>query len=279
MAWHGFKTTYAPGAFDGTALLALFEQIRSTLITAGFSMKLDTPTLVEVIQAGATQQTDDTPHWAFELMGDASSAAIQVHSIFGVDFNDNDAVLRTFFVTYSDQAPAETLIWFAANGATGAWWLYAIDRPEGYPYNAGNRMKIFKVGATSRRYPSDQYQGLCARYGVLETDGEWNPAYALDEDGDLDDYASTDLWSPFGRCDDTCSQRHPGSPLPRMAVPAFPCKDEYITACLLGELNEFLILTDGYALEEEVVPGWMACVPESYDPWFALPVPLQFTVP
>ena len=59
-------------------------------------------------------------------------------------------------------------------------------------------MRFAYVGATSRRYPSDIHQGLCARYGIWDAWGDWEPAYAKDEDGVIDMYPWTGTWSPFG---------------------------------------------------------------------------------
>ncbi len=278
MAWIGFKKTYAPGAFDNAAVLALFDLLKSTLVTAGFSVKLDTPTLLEVIQAGATTQTDDTPHWAFEVMGDATSAAIQTHIVHGVDFNDPDAIYRQYFVCGGEIDAPETIVWFAANGVTGGWWLYSIDRPEGYPDNNGNRFKFCRAGATSRRYLADTHQGLCARYGMWDPYGDWEPAYARNVWGDIDTTPWTGTWSPLGEGWSNNGLRHPASPLPKLALPQFPNRDGGITACVLGELNEILALTDGYALEEVVAPGWIALITDQWSQPFAVPAPDSFTL-
>lgn len=73
-------------------------------------------------------------------------------------------------------------------------------------------------------------------------------------------------------------KRHAGSPMPKMAVPQFPNRDGGISACVLGEFNEILILTDGYAAEEIVVPGWVAMVGDERDQPYAVPAPASFTV-
>lgn len=279
MAWVGFKQTYAPGTFNAPAVLALFDRIKGTLVDAGFSVKSNSPTFMEVMQAGATVQTDDTPHWAFESMGDASSAAMQAHIVHGADFNDADAIHRSYFICGGESGAPETTVWFAANGMTGAWWIYGVDRPQGYPYNDGNRMKFCLAGATSRRYLADTHQGLCARYGMWDPYGDWEPAYARNVWGDIDSSPWTGTWSPLGEGWSNNGLRHPASPLPKLAVPQFPNRDRGITACILGELNEILALTDGYALEEVVTPGWIALVGDNWTQPWALPAPDSFATP
>lgn len=67
--------------------------------------------------------------------------------------------------------------------------------------------------------------------------------------------------------------------MPKMAVPQFPNRDGDIGACILGEFNEILVLTDGYAQEETVVPGWVAMTGDEWDQPYAVPTPAQFVDP
>ena len=140
-------------------------------------------------------------------------------------------------------------------------------------------MRFAVAGATSRRYPSDTHQGLCARYGIWDAWGDWEPAYAKDEDGVIDTYPWTGTWSPFGEGWTFNGKRHAGSLVPKMAVPQFPNRDGGISACILGEFNEILVLTDGYAQEEVVVPGWIAMIGDEWDQPYAVPAPPQFDDP
>jgi len=170
----------------------------------------------------------------------------------------------------------EITVWFAADGAAGWWWLHGV-RADGNSAT-GVSMRFAAAGATSRRYPSDTHQGLCARYGIWDAWGNWEPAYAKDEDGVIDMYPWTGTWSPFGEGWGFNGKRHAGSPMPKMAVPQFPNRDGGISACILGEFNEILILTDGYAQEEVVVPGWIAMTGNEWDQSYAVPAPDSFTV-
>ena len=86
----------------------------------------------------------------------------------------------------------------------------------------------------------------------------------------------TNTWSPFGEGYNCNGNRHAGSPLVRLAVPQFPNRENGITACVLGEFNEILVLTDGYAQEEALLPGWIALTGSEWDQPYAAPAPAQF---
>jgi hypothetical protein len=62
-----------------------------------------------------------------------------------------------------------------------------------------------------------------------------------------------------------------------MAVPQFPNRDYDIAACILGEFNEILVLTDGYTQEESVIPGWVAMTGSEWNQPYAVPAPEAFT--
>jgi hypothetical protein len=165
-------------------------------------------------------------------------------------------------------------VWFACDGLQGWWWLVGLAA-NGASIS-GYDIRFAYAGTTSRRYASDNFKGLCARYGIWDAFGNWYPPYALNETGTPVAGPWIGTWSPFGLGWSNNGQRHPGSVLPRMAVPQFPCRDEGITACVLGEFNEILILTDAYALEEAPIPGWIAFRGNAWNQPFALPAPDSF---
>lgn len=283
MARMGFKRTYAAGTFDFAAVQDLFADIKTALIAAGFVVARQTATAIDVLRLGALvgDKTDDLPHWAF-LCQDASPVGrIYAKAVYGADHLDATGYSSDSRIIAANPNPAvptqEVRLWFAGDGREGWWWLVTLKSDTASP--AGFSLMDANAGVTSRRYPSDQFQGLCARYGIWDSAGSWYPAYTTATDGGRQSAIWIGTWSPFGEGWSFNGQRHAGSPLPRMAVPQFPNRDNSATACLLGEFNEILILTDGYALEEEVVPGWIAFPchsgAQALQP-FALPAPAEF---
>lgn len=275
----GFKRTYAEGAFDFAAVQTLFADMKAAFIAAGFTVVLDTPTELDVLRLGAQPGTmdDDVPHWAIVFNDSNPQAGIQAYAAYGADYMDGNGYSssNTLLDTgWLGQPTPEVRLWFACDGYAGWWWLVGLaanaESPSGYD------LRFCMAGTTSRRYPSDQFKGLCARYGLWDDWGDWNPAYAVDADGNQVGGPWTGTWSPFGEGWSNNGQRHAGSVLPKMAVPQFPNRDSGITACVLGEFNEVLILTDGYALEEVPVPGWIAFKGNQWDQPFALPAPDNF---
>ena len=221
---------------------------------AGFTVVLDTATQIDVLRMAAPPGTmdDDVPHWAFVYNDWNPYAGIDAYAVYGADYQNGDTALNTIVHTgWLNDPPPEVRLWFACDGLAGWWWLVGLvanpESPSGYD------LRFAFGGTTSRRYPSDQIKGLCARYGLWDAWGDWNPAYALDTDGNRNGGPWTGTWSPFGEGWSNNGQRHAASVFPKMAVPQFPNRDGGITACVLGEFNEILILTDGYAIEE--APG------------------------
>jgi len=281
MARVGFKKHYPAGTFDQAAVQALFGFIKSHVISAGFNVLIDTADAIDCIRMGAAAGTadDDIPHWAFTVQDQDPFGVIEVYAVYGDHYLDPNAYAQPYTLVNSgwlgDSAP-ELTVRFAADGVEGWWWLNGTLVKVNSP--SGLEMRFACAGVTSRRYPSDTHQGLCARYGVWDAWGDWQPAYAQDANGVINTRPWTGTWSPFGEGWSYNGQRHPGSPLPKMAVPQFPNRDGGISACLLGEFNEILILTDGYAPEEEVVPGWIALIGDENDQPYAVPAPASFTV-
>lgn len=279
MARVGFKKTFAAGTFDKAAVQALFLHLKTYVASAGFNVLLDTASGIDFIRMGSPAGTanDDVPHWAFsfnDLRGE-----IKAYPVYGNDYLDVNAYAPGRAIVNSALAgnpSPEITFWFAADGAAGWWWLHAnqVDANS----TTGVSMRFASAGVTSRRYPSDTHQGLCARYGIRDYYGDWYPAYARDGTGAINASPWSGGWSPFGEVWIFNGKRHAGSPLPKMAVPQFPNRGGGITACILGELNEILILTDGYAQEEVVVPGWVAMIGNDDLQHYAVPAPDSFTV-
>ena len=278
----GFKKTWAAGTFDKAAVQNLFAHLKTYVTNAGFNVLLDTVDGIDFIRMGspAGAADDDVPHWAFSFQDQDPYGAIFAYPVYGNDYLDTNAYAQSYTIVHSgsvsDPSP-EVTVWFAADGAAGWWWLHASQVDTN---SATGVSTIFSAGgATSRRYPSDTHQGLCARYGLRRGCGDWYPAYARNESGTVVNNPRTNTWSPFGEGWSLNSKRHAGSPIPKMAVPQFPNRDGGISACILGEFNEVLILTDGYALEEIPVPGWIALTGGEWDQPYAVPAPAQFDDP
>jgi len=281
MARVGFKTTLPSSNLDKAAVLSLFNKIKTLVIDAGFTILLDTANAVDFIRMGSPAGTanDDVPHWAFEYVDRGTESDLLFYPVYGNNYLDPAAYAHSLMVTSSgwySSIASELTIWFAADGAAGWWWLHStkvnVDSPTGVSMDFGY------AGVTSRRYPSDTYQGLCARYGIWNVQGSWESAYVTDPSGSVNAHAYAATWSPLGLGWSHHGVSHPGSPLPRMAVPQFPARSGGDTACILGEFNEILILTDGYTAEEIVVPGWIAMIGDNYQQPYAVPAPASFTL-
>ena len=268
MARIGFKRDYAAGTFNMASVQALFMDIKAALIAAEFSVQMDTASEMDVLRLAAPAGTmdDDVPHWAFVYNDWEAYVGITAYAVYGENyldaagFNASNTILNSSVIP--DPSP-EVHLWFACDGLAGWWWFVGlvanVESPSGYD------IRFAYAGTTSRRYPSDNYKGLCARYGIWDNWGDWSPPYAFNETGDQVAAPWTGTWSPFGEGWSHNGQRHPGSTLPRMAVPQFPSRDQGITACVLGEFNEILILTDGFALEEAPIPGWISFRGNTWD--------------
>jgi len=261
MARIGIKRSYAAGAFTTAAVQTLFNDIKTALIAAGFVVVRNTATDIDVLRMGATAGTvdDDTPHWALVFQDAGAIGRIKGYAVNGPDYLAAGASTSGEQLVASNEglsAGAQVTLWFACDGREGWWWLVALQSSSANP--SGYSRLHANAGVTSRRYPSDAMPGLCARYGFWEDSGGFWPAYATDKTGTRQSALWVGTWSPFGVGWSPNGIRHPGSPFPRMAVPLFPARDDGITACILGEINEVLALTDGYALEEAAIPGWIA---------------------
>lgn len=288
MARVGFKKTWAAGSFDKAAVQTLFAHLKTYVTNAGFNVLLNDANGIDFIRAGSPSGTanDDVPHWAFSFRDAGTEGAIDAHAVYGNDYLDASARKQTIAIvdsSYSDlpwqgaTQPADMTLWFAADGVAGWWWLHATLVDAGSA--TGVSMGPAYAGVTSRRYPSDTHQGLCTRYGIRYAGGDWYPAYAKNDAGAINAYPTTGLWSPFGSGWSFCGKRHAGSPIPKMAVPQFPDQQGGMTACILGEFNEILILTDGYAQAEVVTPGWIAMIGNETQQPYAVPAPDSFDLP
>lgn len=281
MARVGFKKTWPEGTFDNNAVRTLFIHMNTYVKNAGFNVLIDDPYNIDFIRMGAPAGTadDDIQHWALSFSDQDPYGVIRAHSVYGNDYIDANAYVNSYTIVHSSWAgnpTPEITVWFAADGVAGWWWMHVnkVDTNSA----TGVSMLFTAAGTTSRRYPSDMHKGVCARYGVRTALGDWNPAYAKDENGEINIQPWAGTWSPFGEGWSFNGKRHAGSPMPKMAVPQFPNRDGGISACILGELNEILILTDGYAQEEVVAPGWIAMIGDEWQQPYAVPAPDSFDV-
>jgi hypothetical protein len=281
MARVGFKKTFAAGTFDKAAVQTLFGHLKTYVTNAGFNILVDTADGIDFIRMGSPAGTadDDIPHWAFSFQDGDQDGQILAYSVYGNDYLDVDAYATGYPIVDSGwvSSPSpEITIWFAADGAAGWWWLHATEANTNS--STGVVRRFANAGTTSRRYPSDNHRGICARYGILDEKTYWTPAYQKDSQGLISTTQSAGTWSLFGDGGGFSGKRHAGSPLPKMAVPLFPNRYGDVSACVLGEFNEILVLTDGYAQEEVVIPGWVAMVGDEWQQPYAVPAPDSFTV-
>lgn len=276
MARLGFKISFANGTFDKAAVQTLFGHMKDAVINAGFNVLFDIPTAVDFIRMGSPAGTanDDVPHWAFEYVDQGSAGELRAYPVYGNHYLDEAARKHMYTVIWSSWVYDDLTVWFACDAAAGWWCIHGLQNSTNSA--SGFSIRFACAGFTSRRYPSDMNQGICARYGIWDPWGDWEQAYTIDETGVLNTQPWTGTWSPFGEGWTYNGKRHPGSPLPKMAVPQFPNRDGSSTACILGEFNEVLILTDGYTQEEMVLPGWVAMIGDDWDQPYAIPAPDSF---
>lgn len=274
MARVGFKKTYAANAIDNAAITALFDTIKTYIVNAGFTIIENSATVLDFLPAGhaAGVINDDVAHWAFEFTNDYGVAQINAHGVYGPSFADVSS--RKQWTDLADAGlvgPPATTLWFAADALEGWWWT-ASQQEDSYS-STGVSMRFNHIGASTRRYPSDNFQGLCARYGIWGYQNSWQPPYCLNELGEINQpYFTT--WSALGQGGQT--KRHPGSPMAKMAAPIFPGRKSGITLCIPGEFKEVMMITDGYAHGQTVIPGWMAITGGDYDVPYAVPSPDTF---
>jgi len=279
MARVGFKKVYAPGEFGLAAMPGIFALLKAGFIDAGFTVQIDTATAFDVIPTGVPvgAADDDTPHWALRYDDQGTFAALYARAVHGANTLDqlalsNDLWLIDSYAVFN--IPQEFTLWFAADGREGWWWLHGAIADPGSP--SGLAFRVGLTATKSRRYAADRYTGLCARYGLRDVWGSFYVPYGCDPGGTRNPQ-SMQTWSPLGS-GSPVGKRHPGSALPRMAVPVFPAPGSGITACVMGELDHVLALTNGYANLEDVVPGWLAFVGNDWDQPYAVPAPASFTV-
>ncbi|MEW5972244.1 MAG: hypothetical protein AB1713_00630 [Pseudomonadota bacterium] len=281
MARVGFKKTFAAGTFDKAAVQTLFGHLKTYVTNAGFNILVDTADGIDFIRMGSPAGTadDDIPHWAFKFEGGGQHGQILAYPVYGNDYLDANAYANGYHIVNSGWVASpspEITIWFAADGLAGWWWMHATEADTNS--STGVVRRFAGAGTTSRRYPSDNHRGICARYGIRDRTTYWYPAYQKDSQGLINTTQSAGTWSIFGDGWGFSGKRHAGSPLPKMAVPLFPNRYGDVSACVLGEFNEILILTDGYAQEEVVIPGWVAMVGGDMEQPYAVPAPDSFTV-
>lgn len=271
----GFKKVIAATAFDNAALQSLFSDMRSYIVSAGFEIIENVTNDIEFTQAGSVAGVidDDVPHWWISSVGNQLNAT----SIYGVDRGDQAAYQgqQDSPSLVENTALTEMTVHFAADGIGGWWWLHVAVADQGL-----FSMHFARAGTTSRRYPVDHTKGLVSRYGIRTLSGSWYPPYGVSDGGVTTAGPFFEYWSPLGPGAGWASVRHQGSPLPRLAVPEYPHPGGWNqnTACLLGEFNEILALTDGYTHAEAFAPGWVALVGVGTQRPYAALAPTTFTV-
>lgn len=274
----GFQKDYAPGEFGVAAVQGLFTLLKEGFAEAGFAVQIDTASDFDVLPVGVASGAfdDDTPHWALRFDGQGSFAALYARAVFGVNALDQQALVNEQWLVDSQAVPNNQAftLWFAADGREGWWWLHGAIADPASP--SGLSFRVGLAATKSRRYASDRYPGLCARYGLRDAWGTFHVPYGCDPGGNRSPQ-SMQTWSPLGN-GTPVGKRHAASPLPRMAVPVFPAPGSWITACVMGELDHVLALTSGYAQLEEVVPGWIGFVGGEWDQPYAVPAPASFAV-
>lgn len=279
MARVGFRKVYAPGEFGVAAVHDLYTLLRQGFVDAGFTLQVDTASAFDVLPTSVAHGTvdDDTPHWALRLDDQGGFAALYARAVHGVNTLDQQALVNDLWLIDSYaifNIPQEFTLWFTADAREGWWWLHGAIADPASP--SGLAFRVGLTATKSRRYASDRYTGLCARFGLRDVWGSFYVPYGCDPGGNRSPQ-SMQTWSPLG-AGTPVGRRHTGTPLPRMAVPVFPAPGGWITACVMGELDHVLTLTSGYANLEEAVPGWIGFVGSDWDQPYAVPAPASFTV-
>lgn len=293
---HGMHKMMAAGEFGGTYTVQnVWQWLKTTLNNAGFYVEVDGPwTYGEVflVTAGpgaGNPEEEDLPRWLFwlntQVAGQerieviASPGALRGGGLDMTHLANGMTQSSMTLLDGGDWSPAPALkLWFTADGRTGTWHWHLVAEDAGS--QTGWSREYGVAGLVSRRYPSDQTKGLCARYGVWREGGDWSPAWCRVNDGagnwSLATAFDTELefysWSPIGFPGDTW-RRDPDSTLPKLAVPVFPIQYWSAGASVLGELTDLMLCTDGYIQDEAAAEGWVVMAGAEYDQPFAIPVP------
>ena len=282
---------------DASTLYSEFYlTLKSYFSTAGFVTILDDqsdPGFLEYfhfIQAGAdvAAEHDDVPRWmiSFDANGPTNCYA-------AAKFGETKSTIDVVIASDSWGPGEDTELWFAADGAAGWWWLAAMHTDA--VAESGYVMDALTIATPVRRYAADHHAGVVARYGLVQLTEmlrRWMPPYALDAEGIEHSYGSDpgvelfgavafDLFSPLGGTT-LLANRHVGSPLPAIMAPIFPVHPAIpnVSAAMLGELVAVMQLTDGNALGNTVLPGWIALTTgdPAVMPAIAVPAPDSFTL-
>ena len=245
----GMSKTYAEEEFDEDAIANFVDLFKMHLMDGDVMWQWDDADEFRWGPAGAVsgQRTDDTPFWR----------------ISGTDFSalaytgmpDTTVDEQTSTIAFISPQDNPVSLYAAASFREGWWWIAART-------TTSHALVTLIVGATSRRYPADQAEGLVARFGLINaSDGlHFQVPYAVRQDSGVrigDAYLS--LYSPLGL---RRTDRHVDSSLPRMIAPLFPCAGYSIedstvyTAACMGELDAVMMATEGYDWGEEAAPGW-----------------------
>lgn len=292
MARIGVKKTYSAGTLDDSALDVMFAAIKQAVVDSGASVLVNTDSEIEWMPGGATaaDTSDDMPHWAITLDINATPHSIEAWAVHGQARVDANALVAGSWLmesnpTYDDggtPVAAETDFWFAVDGTEG--WFWFVTLVDGKPAETVvKEMWSGLAGTRSRRLPADNHQGLAARYGLLDVWGTFYPPYSVTIDGSVTESPNTKVWTPAGIMGGPNPiKRHIGSPLPRLIYPMYPAGrlDIIASAALAGDMADVMSGTDGWALEEAPIPGWIAIVSENpeADPPLIVKAPPNWTV-
>jgi hypothetical protein len=294
---HGFYKLLNAGEFGNLYTVQdVWIWLKTTLGNAGFYIETSgiwTYGEVFLVTAGpgaGNPEEEDLPRWMFWLdtqySGEERIVVIASPSALrggGLDMthlaNGNTQSAYTLISHDDFNMPAPALkLWFTADGRTGTWHWHVVSE-DGESQTGWTRESAL-AGLVSRRYPSDQTLGLCARYGIWRDGGDWAPAWSRINDGagnwSLATAYDTELefysWSPLGFPGETW-KRDPDSVLPKLAVPVFPIQYWNASASILGEFPDLMLCTDGYIQDESAAEGWVVMTGSEWDQPFAVPVP------
>jgi hypothetical protein len=299
---YAFKKTYAAGAFNPTALTALYALIVEAIENAEFDT-LTSATQTEFWPKGYASLPvgDDVPHWAVEIAG----GNIWFWTIYGANIADptkryaNGIFIQpnpTYFNSTTSQTVNSTYdLWVIADGIDGFFTI--VSRLQEYDTDAEAVYLKIDTGTTIltsiRRVAADMTVGLSARYGMYDGDAFYVPYRIYGKDGGVEAglpglAASVDMWSPVWQSGIMGMSKHAGSTLGDLMMPIYGhsgSQGGYYSLAVYGEIEHIMATTPGsFACEEICAPGWVAFGPSGSStdkggPSFAFPAPSLWNTP
>lgn len=263
----GFKKTLAaPGDVAGLTALA-----KTYALSAGFVQTSDDGVTFEFRPVWAEGDTDDMPRWAlgygaspnYRLWAYARCARNAVTYSASLEY----CAGYTPTQPYDTEALAGDVVYAVFDGVAGTFWTYHY-RPSTQECLAG------LAGVILTRVPTDHLQGLAARYGLANIGVSWDRflylPYVMDA-GDASLMQGRDVG--FAAPSLGAGGMIAPNTLPRMAAQVWPTIKYGSDAVFVsGPLKGILAASDGYALEEEMLPGYRA-LKDGTSRWHALPWP------